>query len=940
MHLNRATGVINSGIISLKMNTCFKTVVLIATLCSGYSRRGDSLMTIQNLRCEYLSNPIGIDVARPRLSWELSSGGRNSAQTAYEIMVASDSLSLSRGQADLWETGRIESNQTSQITYGGSALHPGSACYWKVRVWDEKSRMTAWSAIACWSVGLTDIKDWKAKWIGSKRPDALQPRPDSVKAPPALLLRKEFKVGKRVSRAVLYITALGIYEANINGVKVGNQVLSPEWTDYYTRVQYQAYDVRPLLKPGKNVLGAMIADGWYAGPVFSHFKRGSYGFDRRLLAQLAISFDDGSSETIYSDGSWRIFENGPVREASIFGGEVYDNSKSQAGWNQAGFDDSRWQKAIMDTAVSLTLNAQMNEPVRVIENIKPVRVFKTAKGTCIFDLGRNIAGWIKLSLPYNPGSTITIRYAEALDRDSSIYIANLRTAKQTDVYIPAKEKRIDYEPRFTYHGFRYAEITGLVQEPELDNVCGRVVASSSPSAGNLETSSPDINQLWKNILWTQQGNMYSVPTDCPQRDERAGWMGDAQVFSQTAIFNLDMAAFFTKWMRDVRDVQLKNGCFPDVAPQVKNSWNLFGSPAWADAGVIIPWKLYENYGDTAILRTQFTSMKKFIDFVWRNNPDLIWEKAVGNMYGDWLNGNTIIAEDYPKTGAAVPDDVFATSFFAHTAEIVAHTAKLLDSLQDYHHYDSLARAIKHTFVRKFIDPDGRIKGGTQAGYALALDFGLVPEDLEAKAARNMADAVEVYDYRISTGIQTTIRLMNQLSAHGYNDMAYQLLQSHRVPSWLYAIDQGATTVWERWDGYVAGRGFQDPGMNSFNHCAFGSVGEWLYRNVLGINNDPEQPGYKHFFIRPVPGGGLSWAKGSYHSIAGNIAVFWKKEEEDLLLNVQIPVNTEATIILAAAKQIFENGVRIEHDPGIRIMKMESGEIRLRIGSGSYSFKIR
>lgn len=1053
--------------------------LILITFLTGFFGSNQGI-SVDNLRCEYLKEPLGVDIAKPRFSWELTATAAERAQQAYQIQVSAGAADFEGTSTLVWDSGKVVSGTTNQVHYGGINLEAHTYYYWRVAIWDNEGNFSGWSKPARFSTGLLSKSDWVAEWIGDiprpikpeeiyypnpgyksapgtsadsakwiiidlanrykieeielhpiHRDEKLFPlrftmevsddslfsnsdiiidetrddvtlnagesyrqkvshstigryvrlrtnklpssdgktfefglsevrvfegdtnvaqgkkvtasditfgwtgsweyeasfltdgrlRPDEKKKysdemPPSPLLRKEIKINKPVSHAFFYTSALGIYEAYINGEKVGDQILAPEWTDYDSHVQYQTHEVSHMLTSGANAIGAMLADGWYSGPRWSHPHRGGYGFFRQFIAQLVVFYEDGTNEVFGTDASWKYFESGPITHATNFTGEIYEAKYEQPGWDKPGFDDSGWIRPGVFPWPETMVRAQMNEPIKIIEEIKAVSVHQIADDTYIFDLGQNIAGWCELSLPYNPGGAIRLTYGEVLNEDSTLYTENLREATQTDYYYPAEEAQINYEPRFTYHGFRFVEVKGLNQAPELSNVIGKMVASSSPITGEFETSNDDINKLWENIRWTQWGNLISVPTDCPQRDERDGWMGDAQLFSQTAIYNLDMAAFYTKWMRDVRDSQLEDGRFPDVAPHDGLWRGVYGAPGWADAGVIIPWRVYQNYGDKDLLATQYESMKKFINFVEKHNPEMLWKNIRGRMYGDWLNGNTIVSEDYPKTGGQVPNEVFATGYWAYSTDILAKTAKVLGNEQDYIRYNTLASEIRKTFVDSFVNEQGIIRGNTQAGYAMALQFGLLPKRLRERAAAHMVEAVKAYDYRISTGIHSTVWLMNQLTEYGYGDVAYRLLLSRRFPSWLYSIDQGATTIWERWDGYVAGRGFQNPGMNSFNHVAIGAVGEWMYHSMLGIRLDESNPGYQHFYIRPVPGGDLEWARGSYHSIAGPIAVSWTHKKNAFHLEVNVPANTQATVTLPFSKKT------------------------VKVGSGKYRFKDR
>jgi alpha-L-rhamnosidase len=1060
-----------------------KKVWLIIILLSIAATGGiaQNAVSVINLRCEYLNNPLGIDIRHPRLSWELISEAKNKKQKAYQILVSTDSAALTLNKAGAWDSKKKNSSQTNQITYQGKPLKPFTLYFWKVRVWDENETPSEWSAPAHFLAGAFSQKDWTAQWIGDAETpvapekvyythtgyrsetsaqagaskwiivdlgeeqsfDAIKLYPlqkneklfplrfiveassdskfnkyeiladesvndvtvtestpyekkfSAVKGqryirikvnkspvaeiekyrygtspeteiekygyglaeievlsedknialnkkahasdymivngnwepylltdgylqptglfdyfaniPPSPLLRKEITINRKVKRAFYYASALGIYETYINGQKAGKQIFAPEFTDYDNHLQYQTYDVSHLLQDGTNVLGATLADGWYAGARWSHPWRGGYGFFRKFLGQLMIYYEDGTSEIIATDNTWKYLAQGPVTEASYFKGEVYDAENEQQHWNKPGYNDSQWTAAVAYPDEKTNLCAQMNEPIAIIKEIEPVSLRRIDAGKYIFDMGQNMVGWCQITLPYNPGQQIKLRYGEMLKSDGSMYMANMRGAKPEDIYNPANETKISYEPKFTYHGFRYVEVSGLTQSPQLDIIRGKVVASSSPETGTFATSNKDVNKLWENILWTQWGNLISIPTDCPQRDEREGWMADAQIFSQTAIYNLDMAGFYTKWARDIRDSQLPDGRFPDFAPHDDKWRNFFNAPGWADAGVIIPWRVYLNYNDKEILLKQYEAIRKFVDFNHKHNPGLIWENIRANNYGDWLNGNTIRSNDYPRTGGKIPDNVFATGYFFYSTDILAKTAKLLGKVEDYKKYSALASSIKKTFNEKFVSAGGIVEGNTQAGYALALQFELLPEELRAKAAANMVEAIKAYDDRISTGIHSTIWMMKQLSEYGYDDIAYQLLLSRRFPSWFYSVDQGATTIWERWDGYVAGRGFQSAGMNSFNHVAIGAVGEWMYSHILGIRPDESQPGYRHFYIKPQPGNSLEWAKGSYRAITGNIEVSWTNKDKTFTLDVNIPVNTEATVVTPFDNKVYNLG---------------------------------
>jgi alpha-L-rhamnosidase len=521
-----------------------------------------------------------------------------------------------------------------------------------------------------------------------------------------------------------------------------------------------------------------------------------------------------------------------------------------------------------------------------------------------------------------------------LNDDGTLYTANLRGAPQVNRYTPRADGPFVFEPHFTYHGFRYVELTGLAQPPAREAILGRVFHSTSPEVGRFECSDPSLNQLMQNILWTQRANLMSSPNDCPQRDERFGWMGDIQAFSQTAIFNMDLAAFFTKFAQDIRDDQADDGRFPDFAPHPGDPNKSFsGAPAWADAGVIVPWRAYQNYADARLLADHFDAARRWVDYIHRNNPDLVWSKNRNNNYNDWLNGNWVKQTGWPSQGGSVSNEVFATAFFAHSTDLVARMATVLEREEEARRYGALFQRIKHVFNERFVDSDGRVESDTQGGYALALHFDLLPDDLRPKAAQHLVDNIRRYQNHLSTGIQTTHRAMLELARAGYTDVGWQLLTNRTFPSWLYMIDNGATTIWERWDGYVKGRGFQDAGMNSFNHWAFGAVGEWMWRHIAGLNPDDAQPGWKHFTVAPRPGGDVTWARGEYQSIRGRIVSDWKIEGATLTLRVVVPPNTTATIRVPTrdATRITESG-----KPASATRTTADGAV-FEVGSGNYEF---
>nr|MDO8114910.1 family 78 glycoside hydrolase catalytic domain [Candidatus Sigynarchaeota archaeon] len=910
----------------------------------------------KKLRCEYLVNPLGLDVQSPRLSWILvpaADDARGLFQIAYRLIVASTREMIVKGEGDMWDSGKVESVETINVCYAGKPLVSRAWCFWKVKVWDNSGNESSWNdcEAAFWHIGLLSKKDWNATWIGvpAKEPHKIKvkdtTKPDLVEiiaSDPSPMLRKQFRVSGQVKRAMLYATALGDYEVCINGAKVGDRALAPEWTDYVKRVQYQAYDVTDMIQDGDNAIGAMLADGWYMGLLGpgDMVRQRYYGKNRRLLVKLVVELLDGKVIEVVSDGSWKAYENGPIQSADNFMGETYDARLEQLGWDKPGFDDAKWTAVIADTSINASIVAQKNEPIRSFDTLKPVKITEPSPGMFIFDIGQNMVGWCELRLKGDAGQQVTLRHGEMLDLDGSLYVDNLRLANQTDVFILDGKAERWFHPHFTFHGFRYVEVRGLKGKPSSDMLVGKAFSSDMAVAGSFECSNSMLNQLWKNILWTQRDNTLSIPTDCPQRNERMGWMGDAQVFAQTAIYNMDMAAFFSKFTVDMRDGQGEEGMYPDFAPHPFNSLASAFGPAWGDCGIIVPWRVYVAYGDIRLLAEHYESMKKYVDLIRDENPDFIW-RVMGSNYGDWLNGDTLKAKGYPKKGGEMPKIAFATAFYAQSVGMLAKIAHVLGKDDDAKIYGDLAASVRAAFNTTYVKKDGKIEGDTQAGYAVALGFDLLPEDKQAAAVDHLLAAIKQYKGRLSTGFISTIQMMMELSKRGQNEQAYKFAESKQFPSWGYTIENGATTIWERWDGFVAGRGFQDKGMNSFNHYSIGAVGEWLYRVVLGINFDEHEPGMKRVVLAPRPGGSLTWGKGSYDSIRGKIVSSWKKGKGMISHHFELPPNVRATIDLSIHEnaKITVNGYEIGRDETLKIVKKTEKQIIIEANPGVYDVQI-
>ena len=908
-------------------NILILAVAILVSFNTPLSSKTPSKISLTNLRVEYKNNPIGIDVMKPRLSWEIVSDERGVRQTAYQLRAAGEIENLKSGKNLLWDTGKVNSDQSIHVEYKGSVLKSGQRVYWQVRIWDENDRPINWSQIAFWEMGLLKPSDWKASWI---QPDIDE---DVTKSQPCPFLRKQFQLSKEAKSARAYVTSLGLYEVQINGQRVGDQVFTPGWSSYNKRLQYQTYDITNLLSNGNNAVGVILGDGWYRGYSGWNQKRNYYGEKLALLLQIQVTYQDGTSEIIGTDATWKA-ATGPILESDIYNGEIYDARLEMDGWSNAGFNDNDWKPVkVVDNSKEI-LVASFGPPVRKIQEIQPIKIINTPKGETVFDMGQNMVGWVRLKVKGQPGTTVTLRHAEVLDKDGNFYTENLRSAKQRVQYILKGGNEEIYEPHFTFQGFRYVAVDGYPGEPTLHSLTGIVIHSDMIPTGNFSCNDALINQLQHNIQWGQKGNFLDVPTDCPQRDERMGWTGDAQVFAPTACFNFDAASFYTKWLKDLAADQFENGAVPHVVPDVLKGG---ASAAWADAAVIVPWTVYLCYGDKRVLEQQYESMKAWVNYMQNQSGDTyLWNK--GNHFGDWLAFATT-RSDYP--GATTDKDLIATAYFAHSTDILQRVALILDKKEDAQKYANLFEKIKQAFQNEFVTPNGRMSSNTQTAYSLALAFDLLAEPLKAKAAERLAEDVKKFKH-ITTGFVGANLISNVLTDFGYVDLAYLLLNRKEYPSWLYPITKGATTIWERWDGIKPDGMFQDPGMNSFNHYAYGAIGDWLYRVVAGVEIDPLNPGYKHIIIRPQPGSGLSYASASHQSMYGKIESSWKIENDYFSLSVTIPPNTQATVFLPSAQinEVFENGKSLKDVKGIVNYFQDGNAIKIEVGSGRYRFEYK
>lgn len=880
--------------------------------------------SVSHLLTENKPNPIEVEEQAPRFSWQLSATQRNTMQTAYAIQV----WEAGNKKNTVWNSGKIMSDQSVYVPYAGKALQSGKKYNWSVQVWDNHTVQAASSETGSFQMALLQNSDWKAKWIepGYTEDSVMRPSP---------LFRKQFAANKKILSATAYITAHGLYEAQINGKRISDAYFTPGWTAYKKRLQYQAYDVTALLQKGANAIGVTLGSGWYRGVIGFSNNRNVYGKDIALLFQLTITYSDGSTEQVVSDDSWKS-STGAIRYSEIYNGETIDAREEKNGWALPGYDDSKWSGVKTATHPMNVLVATYNEPIRRKEVFQAKRIITTPSGEKVIDFGQNLVGWVILKVKGKAGDKIVVSHAEVLDKTGNFYTTNLRAAKAQDTYILKGGEEEIFEPHFTWHGFQFIKLEGYPGELKPENFTAVALYSDMPTTGTFSSSHPLVNQLQHNIEWGQKGNFLDVPTDCPQRDERLGWTGDAQAFSRTAAFNMNVHNFFAKWLKDVEADQLPTGSVPFVVPNVLGAGSA-GSAGWADAATIIPWNVYLAYGDKKVLENQYNSMKAWVGYMQNNSTGHLWNK--GFHFGDWLFYRP--HDDNDGKSAVTDKYLIAQCFYAHSTQLLINAARVLGKTTEVTSYEALLKNIKEAFAKEYLTATGRLVSSTQTAYVLALNFDMLPENLRAQAAERLAANVKDYGNHLTTGFLGTPYLCHVLTRFGYTDLAYSLLLQEKYPSWLYPVKMGATTIWERWDGIKPDGTFQVPSMNSYNHYAYGAIGDWMYRVMVGLDTYEDGTGYKHSKIEPHIGGGFTNASASLQTYYGKLSNSWRVTGDQLLMEVEVPANTTATVFVPAksADDITESGAPLTQSKDIKLLETKEGSVKLSLGSGKYQFAV-
>lgn len=892
-------------------------------------------MKIINVTCENQKNPIAIDALLPVFCYKIYGDEKNILQKSYRICISSDIEKLKKSIYDIWDSKYVQSDSFF-INYKGLPLKSESEYFYKIFVKTNHGDIE--SDINTFETSFLNRNEFTASWIENASLENMMPPRTGryVEGAPSPYFIKKFNINKKIKKAKVYISSLGMYKISLNGKAVTEDVLMPGWSEYNKILYYQTYDITKCLNNGENVIGVILGDGWYSGCV-GLFGRGYYGSSRSLYCDISIIYDDGTKESVKTDNTWKT-SSGPIIYSDIMLGEYYDATKEIENWDTVSFNDTEWNCAenksdIYHTNFKGDFKSQVSPPMRINEKIMPISVTKYKDGKLIVDFAQNMVGWVRIKLKSLMGKKIVFRFGEMLNKDGTLYTENLRSARSTDIYICKGVDFEIFEPSFTFHGFRYMEIDGLDYIPAKDDIEGCVVYSSNKWIGSFECDNDMVNKLYKNILWGQKGNFLDVPTDCPQRDERLGWTGDTQVFVKSACCHSDSVNFYKKWMADVIFSQRLDGSYTDVVPYIniggctnKHTDNCdSGNPAWADAGIIVPYTVYLMFGNIGILKDSYASMQKFIEYYENTSVNYI-RGAVG--YGDWLSIN----DDTPR-------QVISTAFVAYSSKLMSKIASILHKKDDASYYEKLYQNVKNAFRLEFIDEKtGVILGDTQTAYVLALKMDLVDGSLKNTVAKNLKRKITNNGGNLSTGFVGVSYLLPMLSEIGSNDFAYSILLQETFPSWGYTVKNGATTIWERWNSYTTEDGFGDVGMNSFNHYSLGAIAEWFYQYMAGLMPDIDNPGFKKFIIKPHldPNGRIKYVKAEYDSINGFISNMWKTENSGLTMEFTVAPSTQATVYVPKIKDLLKKeDIKISDDANIRFLKEEECYFIYSCASGTY-----
>ncbi|WP_372772656.1 family 78 glycoside hydrolase catalytic domain [Mangrovibacterium sp.] len=908
-----------------------RTIIFLFILFSSFITF--SQVKVDGITCELLDNPVGIETRHPRLGWKLESDQRNVLQTAFQILVASSPDKLNEDAADFWNSGKVASGKSQLIAYEGDPLKSADNCYWKVKVWTSKGE-SDWSETAKWSMGLLYYKDWRARWIGFDRSfpwddDSFYSRLS------ARYFRKEFELNKDVQEAKAYIIGLGLYELSLNGEKVGESVLAPTPTDYHQNIMYNIYDLTKELKKGQNALGVVVGNGRYytMRQHYKGYKIKNFGFPK-LLFQLEIKYTDGTTEFILSNNSWKGTADGPVRSNNEYDGEEYDARKELRGWNAPGFDDGDWLEPEYVEQPDGKYEAQLNPNMKILKKIKPVSIREQSPDKYILDLGQNIAGWLQLKVNGAEGDTITMRFGEIQQEDGELFTTNLRDAQATAKYILKGEGTETWEPRFVYFGFRYVEITGWPGKPTVDDFVGKVVSDDMAIQGTFTTSNQLINQIYKNAHWGILSNYKGMPVDCPQRNERQPWLGDRTVGCYGENFLFDNAALYRKWIDDIAYSQKSDGAISDVAPAY---WRYYSdNMSWCGTFLMVADMLYQHTGDTEPIVKHYAAMKKWLNYM----EDRYLEGGImtKDSYGDWCEPPATIEEGRGKSAdQKYPSQQISTAYYYHYIELMQQFAKLSGNETDIPEYQQQAAVVKDAFQQTFYKADQKGYGENKlTENLLAVAMGLVPENKKDELMQTIVKTIEVTNSgHLSTGVIGTQWIMRTLTQNGYADLAWKLATNTTYPSWGYMVEQGATTIWELWNGNTAA-----PKMNSYNHVMMlGDLLIWFYEDLAGIKSSEKQVGFKQIVMKPELVDGLDFVNASYESPYGIIASNWTRTKNKFEWSISVPANTTALISIPARslKDVREGNEMIDGSSDAKTTWMEDERVFLEVGSGSYKF---